>query len=395
MSFDSVPILDLARARDPDTKPTFLSALRDALLTVGFFYIKNTGIDDSLIQDVVEQGRAFFDLPQEEKLKIQMKNTRSCYSLLGAETTAKARDFREQIDISTPHPIPSPSAPLYHNLLSPNQWPSPTALPSFRPVYETYLSRMSTLSTTFTSLIAESLLLPPTAFNRFFDTDQQHKVKIVKYPDVSSLDDEGRSKRQGVGPHKDSMLTSYLLQASAHRGLQAQNLSGDWIDVPPIPGTLVVAIGQGLEALTHGVCKSTTHRVLSPPAGSGPRYSVPFFQGVSYDSTFESVDIPEEVLRMRDEVVTKREELAGGKGTKKDDVEFAFKKGKWGHLGEATLVNRIRSHPDVGERWYPEILEGIRKEQRAAAEKDGEHGRREEPKGDNLGLSVGRQGVLV
>ena len=99
--------------------------------------------------------------------------------------------------------------------------------------------------------------------------------------------------------------------------------------------------------------------MLSPPAGSGPRYSVPFFQGVSYDSTFESVDIPEEVLRMRDEVVAKREELAGGKGTKKDDVEFAFKKGKWGHLGEATLVNRIRSHPDVGERWcksFPSVF---------------------------------------
>ena len=78
MSFDSVPILDLARARHPSTKPIFLSSLRDALLTVGFFYIKNTGIDDSLIQDVVEQGRAFFDLPQEEKLKIQMKNTKSC-----------------------------------------------------------------------------------------------------------------------------------------------------------------------------------------------------------------------------------------------------------------------------------------------------------------------------
>ncbi|KAL8795818.1 MAG: hypothetical protein Q9195_001698 [Heterodermia aff. obscurata] len=385
MSFDSVPILDLARARDPDTKPTFLSSLRDALLTVGFFYIKNTGIDDSLIQDVVEQGRAFFDLPQEEKLKIQMKNTRSFL------------------------------APLYHNLLSPNQWPSSTALPSFRPVYETYISQMSTLSTAFTSLIAESLLLPPTAFNRFFDADQQHKLKIVKYPDVSSLDDEeGRTKRQGVGPHKDSMLTSYLLQASPHRGLQAQNLSGDWIDVPPIPGTLVVAIGQGLEALTHGVCKSTTHRVLSPPAGCGPRYSVPFFQGVSYDSTFECVEIPEEVLRMRDEVAAKRE------GTKRDDVEFTFKKGKWGHLGEATLANRIRSHPDVGERWCksflsfpvaiargvdvlilrplidPEILEGIRKEQRAAAEKkEGELARQLEGKGNDLGLGVGRHGVVV
>ena len=215
---------------------------------------------------------------------------------------------------------------------------------------------MSTLSTTFTSLIAESLLLPPTAFDRFFDADQQHKLKIVKYPDVSALDDEGSSKRQGVGPHKDSMLTSYLLQVPPHRGLQAQNLSGDWIDVPPISGTLVVAIGQGLEALTHGVCKSTSHRVLSPLAGSGPRYSVPFFQGVSYDSTFECVDIPEEVLRVRDEVVAKREVLAGGKGTTKDDVEFTFKKGKWGHLGEATLANRIRSHPDVGERWCKSFL---------------------------------------
>ena len=61
-------------------------------------------------------------------------------------------------------------------------------------------------------MIAESLLLPPNAFDRFFDEDQQHKLKIVKYPDSGSLDAEGREKRQGVGPHKDSMLTSYLLQ---------------------------------------------------------------------------------------------------------------------------------------------------------------------------------------
>lgn len=47
---------------------------------------------------------------------------------------------------------------------------------------------------------------------------------------------------------------------------------------PPIRGTLVVAIGQGLEALTGGVCASTTHRVLSPEAGKGARFSIPFFQ---------------------------------------------------------------------------------------------------------------------
>ena len=221
---------------------------------------------------------------------------------------------------------------------------------------------MSTLSTSFTSLIAEALLLPLDAFDRFFDTDQQHKLKIVKYPDQAGLPSGSHSPTAptpslGVGPHKDSMLTTYLLQATSHRSLQAQNLSGAWIDCPPIPGTLVVVIGQGLEALTHGVCASTTHRVLSPPAGSGPRFSFPFFQGVSYDATFESVDVPAEILEMRHELLKERGE------TRKDDVEFTFEKGRWGHLGEATLWNRVRSHPDVGERWYPQILAKVRAKQ--------------------------------
>ena len=107
------------------------------------------------------------------------------------------------------------------------------------------------------------------AFNRYFDANQQHKLKIVKYPEAPTESDDPIA-RQGVGPHKDSMLTSYLLQATGHRGLQVQNVKGEWIDCPPIDGTLVVAMGQGLEALTQGVCVSTTHRVLSPAAGSGP-----------------------------------------------------------------------------------------------------------------------------
>lgn len=223
---------------------------------------------------------------------------------------------------------------------------------------------MSRLSINFTSLIAESLNLPSSAFDRFFDKEQQHKLKIVKYPDTASL--PSSEQTQGVGPHKDSMLTSYLLQVPPHAGLQAQNLNGDWIDCPPIPFTLVVAIGQGLEALTRGTCKSTTHRVLSPQAGLGPRFSVPFFQGVSYDSTFESVDIPADILEMRNERLKQRG------GERRDDVEFTFTKGRWGHLGEATLANRVRSHVDVGERWYPEILAQIRTDQAAnqAANRD-------------------------
>ena len=77
MSFHAIPVLDLSLSRHPDTKPAFLDSLRKALLDVGFLYIKNTGIDDALIQDVIEQGKAFFSLPEEQKMDIQMKNVPS------------------------------------------------------------------------------------------------------------------------------------------------------------------------------------------------------------------------------------------------------------------------------------------------------------------------------
>ncbi|KAI9728539.1 MAG: hypothetical protein M1834_007677 [Cirrosporium novae-zelandiae] len=363
-TFTSIPILDLSLARDAQTKPAFLADLRHALLTVGFLYITNTGIPPDLISTVISQTHSFFSLPMEEKLRIEMKNANSFlgYSRLDNEITAHKIDHREQLDLSTPHPLPAPGSPLYKNLLAPNQWPSPTMLPTFRPIFEDYITRMSHLATEFTSLIAESIGLPATAFDRFFDKDQQHKLKLVKYPDTSTTtttltdDEEKPITSQGVGPHKDSMLTSYLLQATPHRGLQAQNATGDWIDCPPLPSTLIVAIGQGqgLEAITAGVCRSTTHRVVSPAAGSGARYSIPFFQGVSYDAKFESMEgwIPEEVLGLRSQ------ERRGG-GDSDGGVEFTFKMGRWDCLGEATLANRVKSHRDVGEVWYPELLREV------------------------------------
>ena len=63
MSFTSVPVLDLDLAR----KPVFLEQLRHALLEVGFLYLKNVGIPDGLFQDVIDRGKAFFDMPLEEK----------------------------------------------------------------------------------------------------------------------------------------------------------------------------------------------------------------------------------------------------------------------------------------------------------------------------------------
>ena len=306
-----------------------------------------------------------------------MKNAPSFlgYSRLDAEITAHTIDHREQIDLSTDHSVRTPEQPLYRNLFAPTQWPSASHMPNFKPVFSEYITRMGTISIFFTSLIAEAIGLPAGAFNKYFDVDQQHKLKIVKYPDLKELGLGDGVEGQGVGPHKDSMLSSYLLQVTKHKGLQVQNLQGEWIDCPPIDGTLVVAIGQGMEALTQGVCMSTTHRVLSPAPGSGARFSVPFFQGVSLDAEFDELNdlengggvgrVPEEIREMRRQVVARN-------GGRLDDVEFTFKGGSVAKtLGEATLRNRIKSHPDVGEKWYPEILAEIRaaqaKERKEAA----------------------------
>ncbi|PSR83406.1 hypothetical protein BD289DRAFT_435889 [Coniella lustricola] len=377
MAFQSVPILDLSLANNAATKPAFLADLRHALMEVGFLYIKNVGISEDLFKEVIAEGVSFFDIPLEEKLKIEMKNAPSFlgYSRLSAEITAGAIDHREQIDLSTEHPLPSPDAPRYANLLAPNQWPSPAWLPDFRATFTEYMRLMGAMSIRFTSLIAEAIDLPHDAFDKYFDGgEQQHKLKIVRYPDVGELTDgkggaaASAAGRQGVGPHKDSMLTSYLLQASHHKGLQVQNMQGEWIDCPPIEGTLVVAIGQGLEALTQGVCASTTHRVLSPVAGEGARFSIPFFQGVRGAAEFEDLEkvgvgqVPETVKAQRRRVLERN-------GGRLDDVEFTFRGGGVSKtLGEATLRNRVKSHPDVGERWYPDILAEIREEQRLAGE---------------------------
>jgi isopenicillin N synthase-like dioxygenase len=78
--FTSIPILSLEQARNPNTKPEFLSKLRDALLNVGFLYLTDTGLPSDLIQQVKDETFKFFDesiLPLEEKERVEMKNEKS------------------------------------------------------------------------------------------------------------------------------------------------------------------------------------------------------------------------------------------------------------------------------------------------------------------------------
>lgn len=208
---------------------------------------------------------------------------------------------------------------------------------------ETYIAELTQLSEDFLLLVAEALDLASTTFLPFLS--DQHRLKLVHYPASEGGAD------QGVGPHKDSSgWWTFLLQASPPhiKGLQALNKRGDWIDVPNIPGTFVVNIGQGFEVVTNGVCKATTHRVLS---STDERYSVPFFQGMRRSLTkaeavgtlkthFESEDFATGV------------ESAEGK-----DIDSAFLRGKYDTWGETQLRTKIRSHQDVGRRFYADVFD--------------------------------------
>lgn len=59
MNATTLPILDLARYADPAEKAAFLADLRHAARDIGFFYLINHGVDESLQQAVQQQSRAF------------------------------------------------------------------------------------------------------------------------------------------------------------------------------------------------------------------------------------------------------------------------------------------------------------------------------------------------
>ncbi|KAJ5480626.1 hypothetical protein N7530_006135 [Penicillium desertorum] len=335
-SFTSIPILDFSQTLS--SKPAFLASLRKAL-NVGFFYLRNAPISLQTQEQFIEKALALFELPLEKKLEIEMVNSPHFlgYSRLGAEITALKRDYREQFDFATELPAPGPNEPLYRNVVGPNQWPDETAIPGFREAFDTYLSEVSSLAELFPGLIAEALDLPSTAFNQVFDTPQQHKLKLIKYPPPPGTSNE-EPGFQGVGPHKDSGFLTFLLQGTPHHGLEVQNKTGTWIPAPPLPGTLVINIGRSLEALTGG----DLHGNHTPR----PRFSFPVFQGVSLDLSADkvSLEIPDHIRAL-----VKNDKV-------KSDAEATFNEIFLGSIGEGTFIARVTSHQDVGQRWYPDIL---------------------------------------
>ena len=326
----ALPILDLSQLDGtPSQRQAFLDDLRHAARDVGFFYLTGHGIDAGLLEQVQDHARQFFALPDSEKTAVGMINSPHFrgYNRAASEITRGQPDQREQFDLGAEREVLplNTDSPLWARLQGPNQWPE--ALPQLKPLLLDWQQAMTQMSLRLLRAFAQALSLPEDAFDRLYGDKPNEHIKLMRYPGQAST-----ASNQGVGAHKDSGFLSFLLQ-DQQAGLQVEIEEGRWIDALPRDNTLVVNIGELLELATNGYLRATVHRVVSPPVGS-ERLSIAFFLGAQLDAVVPLYPLPTALLRE-------------ARGPASDPLNPLFRDVGWNYL-----KGRLRSHPDVAQRFY-------------------------------------------
>jgi isopenicillin N synthase-like dioxygenase len=162
--------------------------------------------------------------------------------------------------------------------------PAEPSLPGWRAAVAAYYRDMERISAALMRAIARGLGLEEHHFDAAF-TQGLSTLRLIRYPrrsaaELAAAADAGvwvrhaSERRQLTGaPHVDSGFLTLLAQDGVP-GLQARHVLGDWIDVPPLEGALVVNFGKVLERWCAGRIRATEHRVLG---GDRERRSIPFF----------------------------------------------------------------------------------------------------------------------
>lgn len=330
----ALPVIDFARLTgSAQQRKALLEELGRAAREVGFFYLINHGIDQQLTNSVSQAARAFFALPQEEKLKVQMANSPHFrgYNLAGVEITRNQPDYREQFDIGAERealPV-TPGAPAWQRMQGPNQWPP--ALPALRTVLSRWQDEMTGVALKLLRAFAEALQLPADAFDKLYGDFPNEHIKLIRYPGRA----DGES-RQGVGAHKDSGFLTLLLQDDKP-GLEVEIRPDEWVAASPLPGSFVVNIGELLELATNGYLRATVHRVVSPQTAQ-ERLSIAFFLGAQLDAVVPVWQLPEALASL-------------AQGPESDPHNPLLREVGWNYL-----KGRLRSHPDVAQRFYADTL---------------------------------------
>jgi len=329
----TLPVLDLARYASSADRDAFLADLRHAARDIGFFYLINHGVDDALQHAVQREARRFFALTEAQKEQVAMIHSPHFrgYNRAASEITRGQPDWREQFDIGAERPalLLSDSDPRWRRLQGPNLWPE--ALPTLKPALLDWQRAMTSMALRLLRAFAEALQLPADAFDALYGSKPNEHIKLIRYPGQHAT-----QSAQGVGAHKDSGFLSFLLQ-DEQKGLQVEVAPDRWIDAAPRAGSFVVNIGELLELATNGYLRATVHRVVSPPADR-ERLSIAFFLGAQLEANVPLYTLPPHLAEE-------------ARGPESDPLNPLLRDVGWNYL-----KGRLRSHPDVAERYYRDVL---------------------------------------
>ncbi|KAI6144532.1 hypothetical protein BKA82DRAFT_154554 [Pisolithus tinctorius] len=277
-AFDSIPIMCDMRPT-PEERAALARQIRDACMNVGFFYISNHGIPQETIGKVFSAVEAYFSLPVETKMKKLYHgdgNFMGYEPVLGSNVDPVNRgDLHEGFLFGWEELVPAENDDKRANdgaMAGANVWPSEPA--GFREACLNYYHAAVGVGKVLFHLFALALDLPET----YFDDKTRNSaasMRVLHYPPQTGPEDDGIV---GIGAHSECF--TILWQEPDIQALQLLNSEKQWVKAPPIPGTLVINIGDQFARWTNDVFRSTVHRAIN--RSGVRRYSIPLFFGTDY-----------------------------------------------------------------------------------------------------------------
>ncbi|MGI9399960.1 MAG: isopenicillin N synthase family dioxygenase [Rhizobiaceae bacterium] len=253
---DFIPVIDINPLRDGSDPQGVASALHQASQGLGFIYVKGHGIPAGVIHAARQSAFRFFRAAGEEKSKVRISGKHRGWLGQGGakmEDDAKA-DLKESFIWGFEDD--SGKTPEDHPLRGANQWPD--FLPELHNSAMEYFHHAHEVAHHLMRGFAIGLGLEENFFLRTA-AKPLSRASFVYYP--PQTEDMGE-EQFGVGPHTDFGVLTVLCQDSVG-GLQVEDINGDWIEAPPIEGTLIVNVADLLSRWTGGEYKSTPHRVVN------------------------------------------------------------------------------------------------------------------------------------
>ncbi len=283
LTFDKVPIIDLSRMNGSEAERRALAAeIVESLARVGFMYVKNHGVPQEEVDAIFQTSKDFHDLPTEAKMEVSITKNNHAQGYLHGKSKGNEQSLKENLQeaFQIRRPLADDDPGLLAGKPLHGKIPWPSAMPDLKDRMMRYYEHADRLGYTLLDLFEIGLELPAGTLRDYFKKDM-NSLRLLHYP---PQEPDGPGDRLGARAHTDTNGFTILAQ-DPNGGLEIRNLAGEWVAVPPVPGTFVVNVGEVLKVWTDGVLSSTVHRVINRTGRE--RYSIPFFMYPSYDAVIQ------------------------------------------------------------------------------------------------------------